>query len=219
MDSPSLIVTDISLEDDYTYYRCKVSNMDGDRYSSQFRISVKRYRPSISLSWRYYVYTGTNVTLQTSITSTLNVTDVTWERRNISTYMYEIIDISSDNRFSGGDINSPSLTITDITVNDETYYRVKATNDDGTTSRSVYIDVLLRPPSILLKSSYSVYSGENLTLETNLTSFSPITNVTWERRNTSTYFYEVLSILPDNRYAGGDILSPSLTIINVHWMF
>ncbi|XP_061186534.1 hemicentin-1-like [Saccostrea echinata] len=215
IDSPSLNITGISLEDDYTYYRCKVSNIDGDRYSSQFGISIKRYRPSISLSSRYYVYTGENVTMQTSIISSLNITDVTWERRNISTFIYEIIDVSSDNRYSGGDINSPSLTIADITVNDETYYRVSATNDDGTTTSAVYIDVLLRPPSILLKSSYSINSGENLTLETNITSVLPITNVTWERRNTSTNVYELINILSNNRYTGGEILSPSLTIIHV----
>ncbi|XP_061186548.1 hemicentin-1-like [Saccostrea echinata] len=199
---------------DAGYFRFNATNIDGTR-SIMFYLSLNLHRPTISVYWSYSVYTGENVTLQTSITSSLIITNVTWERRNISTLLYEIIDFSSDNRYTGGDIISPSLTITDITVNDETYYRVSATNDYGTSTSSVFIDVVLRPPSISLESNYSIYSGENLTLETIITSFLPITKVTWERKNTSTYVYEHINILSDNRYIGGEILSPSLTIIRV----
>ncbi|XP_061186540.1 hemicentin-1-like [Saccostrea echinata] len=214
LDSPSLIIRNVSMEDN-GYYRLNVSNADGTTISSSIYMNVNIHRPTISVYWNYSVYAGENVTLQTSITSSLIVTNVTWERRNISTLLFEIIDFSSDNRYSGGYINSPSLTITDITVNDETYYRVSATNDYGTSTSSVFIDVVLRPPSISLESNYSIYSGENLTLETIITSFLPITNVTWERKNTSTYVYELINILSDNRYIGGEIHSPSLTIIRV----
>ncbi|XP_062619238.1 uncharacterized protein LOC134280800 [Saccostrea cucullata] len=215
IESPSLFITSISLEYVSALYRCKISNLEGESYSSPFYIRVTKSPPSILLSSRYYVYTGANVTLETEVNSSLAITNITWERRNISTHMYEIIDISSDHRYSGGDIMLPSLSISDIAPTDETYYRVSVTNNDGTTTKEVYIDVVLSSPSISLNSRYSVLSGENLTLETNITSVLPITNVTWERRNSSTYVYEIIDILSDNRYTGGEILSPSLTIIHV----
>lgn len=45
-------------------------------------------------------------------------------------------------RVEGGDISVPSLTILDVEVSDKTYYRMRATNRDGTTiSALIYLDV------------------------------------------------------------------------------
>ena len=97
--------------------------------------------PVISIPyWSYSVSSGSSVTLEVNVTSSLDITDLFWEKRNISTYIYEPIDVQSESRLNGGNITYPSLTITDVNKNDNTYFRVKATNNDGT-SPLTYIRV------------------------------------------------------------------------------
>ena len=92
----------------------------------------------------YTVSPGSSVTLDVNVTSSLDITDLFWEKRNISSYLYEPIDMQSESRLKGGNITCPSLTITDTYNIDRTYFRVKATNRDGTsTGSNIYIDVVL----------------------------------------------------------------------------
>ena len=87
---------------------------------------------------------GSSVTLEVNVTSFYDITDLLWEKRNISSNIYEPIDVQSENRLNGGNNTCPSLTITDAYNIDRTYFRVKATNRDGTTTGStIYIDVVL----------------------------------------------------------------------------
>ena len=100
--------------------------------------------PVISVPRTYYsVSLGSSVTFEVNVTSSLNITDLFWEKRNISTYIYEPIDMQSESRLNGGNITCPSLTITDVNKNDNTYCRVKATNSDGTSIRSIFVYVVL----------------------------------------------------------------------------
>ena len=92
----------------------------------------------------YTVSSGSSVTLEVNVTSSLDITDLFWEKRNSTTYIYEPIDMQSESRLKGGNITCPSLTITDAYNIDRTYFRVKATNRDGTsTGTTIYINVTL----------------------------------------------------------------------------
>ena len=96
--------------------------------------------PVISVPhWSYSVSPGSNVTLEVNVTSSFDITDLFWEKYNSTTYIFEPIDVQSDSRMNGGNITCPSLTITDVNKNDMTYYKVTATNRDGTSSS--YISV------------------------------------------------------------------------------
>ena len=100
--------------------------------------------PVINVPRTYYsVSSGSSVTLEVNVTSSLDVTDLFWEKRNISTYIYERIDVQSESRMNGGNITCPSLTITNVNKNDNTYFRVKATNIDGTSTTYIYVYVVL----------------------------------------------------------------------------
>ena len=91
----------------------------------------------------YSVSLGSSVTLEVNVTSSLDITDLFWEKRNISTYIYEPIDVQSESRLECGNITCPSLTITDVNMNDYTPFRVRVTNRDGTsTGSSIYIYVV-----------------------------------------------------------------------------
>ena len=84
----------------------------------------------------YSLSLGSNVTLEVNVTSSFDITDLFWEKRNISSNVYEPIDMQSESRFECGNITCPSLTITGVDKNDEAYFRVNATNKDGTTTSS-----------------------------------------------------------------------------------
>lgn len=90
----------------------------------------------------YMVYSGNNVTFDVNVTSSLSLTDIFWESRNTTTNLYSLIDMS-DNRLQSGDISFPSLIILDVELSDGTYYRVHATNRDGTAiSSTIYLYVI-----------------------------------------------------------------------------
>ena len=91
----------------------------------------------------YSLSSGSSVTLEVNVTSSLDISDLFWEKRNISTYIYERIDVQSESRLECGNITCPSLTITDVNRNDNTYFRVKATNSDGTSTTNIYVYVVL----------------------------------------------------------------------------
>ena len=97
--------------------------------------------PVISVPRTFYgLSPGSSVTLEVNVTSLYNITDLFWEKRNISSYLYETIDVQSESRLVCGNITCPYLTITISYKIDETYFRVKATNRDGTsTGSSIYI--------------------------------------------------------------------------------
>ena len=89
------------------------------------------------------MFPGSSVTLEVNVTSSYDITDLFWEKYNSTTYIFELIDVQSDSRLNGGNITCPSLTITDVNKNDNTYFRVKATNSDGTSIRSIFVNVFL----------------------------------------------------------------------------
>lgn len=90
----------------------------------------------------YSEHRGSNVTFRVNVTSTSGLTDVFWEGRNTTTYFFTPIDMS-DNRLQGGNISVPSLTILDLDLSDGAYYRMKATNQDGTAvSSTIHLNVL-----------------------------------------------------------------------------
>ena len=96
--------------------------------------------PVISVPRTYYsVSLGSSVTFEINVTSSLNITDLFWEKYNSTTYIYEPIDVQSESRLNGGNITCPSLTITDVNKNDFTYFRVKATNSDGTSTTYIFV--------------------------------------------------------------------------------
>ena len=92
----------------------------------------------------YTVSSGYTVTLDVNVTSFYDLTDLLWEKRNISSNIYEPIDMQSDSRLECGNITCPSLTIIGVDKNDEAYFRVNATNQDGTTTGSkirIYVNL------------------------------------------------------------------------------
>ena len=92
----------------------------------------------------YTVSSGSSVTLEVNVTSSLDIIDLFWEKRNISSYIYGPIDVQSDRQLECGNITCPSLTIIGVDKNDNAYFRVNVANRDGTTTgTNIRIDVVL----------------------------------------------------------------------------
>lgn len=96
--------------------------------------------PSVTVSSNYYpVEIGNSVTLQCSVTANPAHQSVQWKK--IVNGNQQNVDVS-DNRYSGGTTNVPSLTITNAANSDEGYYICTATNVVGTgQSSQTYLDI------------------------------------------------------------------------------
>ena len=86
---------------------------------------------------------GSSVTLEVNVTSSYDITDLFWEKLNISSNISELIDVQSESRLEFGNITCPSLTISDLNMNDNTYFIVIATNRDGTSTTYISVYVIL----------------------------------------------------------------------------
>ncbi|XP_078334127.1 uncharacterized protein LOC111129349 [Crassostrea virginica] len=228
---PSLQIRYLALSD-IGYYRCYANSSLGLGHSLPTYMSSGHLCPSLVLlgvtriqcppvisvpHWSYSVSPGSSVTLEVNVTSSLDITDLFWEKYNSTTYIYEPIDVQSDSRLNGGNITCPSLAITDVNKNDSNYFRVKATNRDGTSTTYIHVYVILSPPVISVPHwSYSVSPGSSVTLEVNVTSSLDITDLFWEKYNSTTYIYEPIDVQSDSRLNGGNITCPSLTITDVN---
>lgn len=91
----------------------------------------------------YTVNLGSSVTIQCTVFATPSATTVAWKKVS-SMGVESIIDVASNsNKYTGGSVNVPSLTILNAVDSDEAYYVCSATNAAGTgTSSQSYLDVL-----------------------------------------------------------------------------
>lgn len=82
----------------------------------------------------YSAQTSNSVTLQCEVTGT--ATNIYWYKSN------QLLQIGSNNHFSGASVQTPSLTITNIALSDGGEYACSATNGiDTKRSRNIVLSV------------------------------------------------------------------------------
>lgn len=83
--------------------------------------------------------TKASISLQVNYTSGPEMKSVSWEKgSSFYSFLYVSMNITTNSRFTGGTIDSPSLEIIDLKLEDSGYYRCRVTNDDGTTTTPVF---------------------------------------------------------------------------------
>ncbi|VDI80368.1 protein-methionine sulfoxide oxidase MICAL [Mytilus galloprovincialis] len=122
-----------------------------------------------------------------------------------------IVPLHEKYRYSGGTVVSPSLTINCFKKDDEGLYVCSATNEAGVglsnESQLIYIE---KPKVKISPDKQSVVRGNDQTL-TCFVSGIPQPIVSWMRENNGE---ETLLILSPEKYTGGNVECPSLTITN-----
>lgn len=100
-----------------------------------------------------------SVTLLCEVSSDLPLTKLLWEKN------FSLIEKNNERKFSGGNIQCPSLTIKDAEPTDKGSYVCYATNDIGTTqSSSIDLQCTYEKltssckPYILLRSRYTYHA-------------------------------------------------------------
>ncbi|XP_069133121.1 mucin-22-like isoform X4 [Argopecten irradians] len=191
-------------------YTCFAVNSAGTGNSAATTLSVTGNAPTVNVgSTSYSTTTGTTFTLQCTVTSSLTITNVFWQR----TINGVPTTLTIDNvNYSGASTSSPSLTIISADSGDTGTYTCFSSNAAGTSSATTQLTVTGAAPTVTVGSTfYSTTTGTTFTLRCTVTSSLTITHVFWQR--TINGVTSTLTI--DNvNYSGASTSSPSLTIIS-----
>ncbi|XP_076098442.1 hemicentin-1-like isoform X7 [Mytilus galloprovincialis] len=210
--TPSLTIFNAD-QSDVATYTCFATNSVGTGQSSTTTLSVTGTVPTVQVQQpSYSVTTGSSVTLVCTVTSTLTVNNVYWQRNNGG----GTTQISTNtNKYSGSTPGTPSLTIFNADQSDVATYTCFATNSVGTgQSTNTQLSVTGTPPTVTVQQqSYSITIGESITLVCTVTSNLPVTSVQWER-NIGGSVTTITSTTNTNKYSGSTPTTPSLTISN-----
>ncbi|CAC5404355.1 Fibrinogen-like protein A,Ryncolin-4,Angiopoietin-related protein 1,Ficolin-3,Ficolin-1-B,Ficolin-2,Ryncolin-1,Tenascin-R,Fibrinogen-like protein 1,Angiopoietin-1,Tenascin-N,Ryncolin-3,Tenascin,Fibroleukin,Fibrinogen C domain-containing protein 1,Ryncolin-2,Angiopoietin-related protein 2,Microfibril-associated glycoprotein 4,Fibrinogen alpha chain,Ficolin-1-A,Ficolin-1,Angiopoietin-4 [Mytilus coruscus] len=211
--SPSLIISNVTQHDIGTYI-CSATNMIETRSSNTITV-VLHLPPNVHIPLTSYEITfGQSVTLVCVVTSNLPITGVTW-KKNVSGSVSMIDPDDNSSLYSGGNVDSPSLIILNVTANDTGTYICSASNLVGTRSSDTISLVVNYPPNVhISQSSYDVINGQSVTLVCIVTSELPLTGVTW-KKNDGGCVSTIDSDDSSSLYSGGNVGSPSLIIFNV----
>ncbi|XP_063428591.1 hemicentin-1-like isoform X14 [Mytilus trossulus] len=211
VNNPSLTITNTDTTDSANYV-CTATNSVGTGTSSQTSLSVTGSIPVVQIPQpSYTVNLAQTITITCTVTSNPTHTSVQWQRtqNGVTTN----IGVGSG-KYSGGSVNSPSLSINNADLNDIGQYVCSATNIVGTgTSTATTLNVVGDPPSVVVQQpSYSVLVGNTITLVCTVTSTPAATSVVWQR--TTNGVTTTISLANANKYSGSSVNVPSLTIFS-----
>ncbi|XP_071136120.1 mucin-22-like isoform X4 [Mytilus edulis] len=212
--TPSLTIFNAAQSDVGTY-TCFATNSVGTGQSTTTTLSVTGTVPTVQVQQpSYAVNTGSSVTLVCTVTSNLAVTNVNWQRNN-GGGTTQITSSTNTNKYSGSTPGTPSLTISNADQNDVGTYTCFATNSVGTgQSTTTTLSVTGSVPTVQVQQpSYSVTTGNTVTLVCTVSSNLAVTDVYWQR-NVGSSISQIRSTTNINKYSGSTTSTPSLTIFN-----
>ncbi|XP_071159628.1 hemicentin-1-like isoform X21 [Mytilus edulis] len=212
--TPSLTISN-GAQSDSGDYTCFATNSVGTGQSTGTTLSVTGTVPTVQVQQpSYSVTTGSSVTLVCTVTSTLTVNDVYWQR-NINGNIAQIRSTTNTNKYSGSNSGTPSLTIFNADQSDVGIYTCFATNSVGTgQSTTTQLSVTGTVPTVQVQQpTYSVTTGNSITLGCTVTSNLAVNTVYWQR-NINNVVTTITTQNNNNKYSGSTVSQPSLTIFN-----
>ncbi|XP_052077938.1 receptor-type tyrosine-protein phosphatase T-like isoform X2 [Mytilus californianus] len=145
-------------------YRCNGQNTNGQNFvATQLMIGNIPRPPKMERSI-YTVREGMNVTLScTPGVSTTNITSIWWEKKWVNT---QFVFIGHNmNKYSGGNLSIPNLTIKKVYQQDQAVYRCNVANMFGTSYMDTEV-VIGSPPSVSVpKRNYQTVRGSPIKLD------------------------------------------------------
>ncbi|XP_076116654.1 receptor-type tyrosine-protein phosphatase alpha-like [Mytilus galloprovincialis] len=178
-------------------YTCKLENNFGNSEDvTELKVlSVHVYNPV-----QRNIRANDTITLQCLITGG---NSVTWRRNN------QIIDTTSRVGYSGGTVNTPSLTITNVTRYHSGNYTCETSYDLVYVISKETIHLLVKDIPLVYQSSaiLQAFTGDAIQLTCVHESYPVTSAVFWIKDG------EKLNV-SDSKYNGSTIIEPSLTIVN-----
>ncbi|CAG2238632.1 unnamed protein product [Mytilus edulis] len=155
-----------------------------------------------TISKEYYVaIKGQDITLECKIKTELPNRDLSWLKGSNMLRSYRI------EKYSGGSLSEPSLTIKNIDRNDAGYYTCKLENAFGHSAEVVELKILYNPYVYQSSDTIKVSTGDTVQLKCVHESYPDPSAVFWKRDG------ERLNVSV-SKYNGSTINEPSLTIYN-----
>ncbi|XP_061175934.1 hemicentin-1-like [Saccostrea echinata] len=219
ISSTSLTIYNVTKADN-GFYRCSVTNRDGTTTSSSFHIIIKTSLPVISVGkTSLTVKTRSYTILHINYTSGPEMKSISWEKRSIAyPYTFVAVNITENDRYEGGTFDRPNLEIADAVLEDSGYYRCNFVNTNGkSTSPLFYVNIETQLAVINVSfTSYTVSQGGNVTLSVTLSDTEINSTIVWEKQGFKNKSFEVIDVSSNEKYDGGSLTSPSLSIFNVN---
>nr|XP_022325055.1 hemicentin-1-like isoform X46 [Crassostrea virginica] len=175
VSNPNLTISSTDLTDEGNYV-CSASNIVGTGSSNAAFLDVIGDVPSVSVSQTSYsIFVGSSVTMNCFVSGNPAVSFVYWSvTRNGFT------QTAQDVRYSNGNVNNPSLTISNARQSDSGVFVCVAQNSAGTTNSSaISLTVSGSTPTVTMgQSSYSVFTNGDVTLSCSV-SANPSATISW----------------------------------------
>lgn len=192
-------------EDDmFAVYECRVDN-DVIQSPLTSTIYITIYKPLVVNAPKtfYTALTSTKVKLICIVTSGTAIKGINWYKGG------RLLPFASNNRLSGGNINNPNLTITNVQLTDAGEYVCSAT--DGQVTKSTKNIVLSLQVPLEINAPLTFYAPQTSTsvaLTCRVTS-GTADRIDWYKDN------QQVNFALNNRFSGGSVQNPSLFIRNV----
>ncbi|XP_076091162.1 hemicentin-1-like isoform X2 [Mytilus galloprovincialis] len=200
VNNPSLTITDAQKSDE-GHYMCQVANALGSVNSRDIFLEICGVLPKIDVKIAQNPVRGATVILNCKIKSLPDLVSVIWHKNG------EVLRMTS--KHNGGTIHEPSLTISTVDDTDEAEYMCKVTNLVGPGTSNLVTLNIIDEPTVRIEVPTLVLTGRTTTIDCNVSSTEPITELTWLKDG-----YNIQPESDSNKYAGGSIHTPSLTIHN-----
>ncbi|KAK7459750.1 hypothetical protein BaRGS_00038933 [Batillaria attramentaria] len=202
---PALTIRSLTSADS-GLYRCAADNNVGRGEGPDISVTVY-FAPVVSNGRvRYDVKRGNNVTIPCNYVATPAAYSVVWFKNSLPLSLP-----SNDRRLQGGSLSAPALRISNLQIADTGVYKCRVTSAAGAGSTSdINVEVYYAPIVTVGATSYTMTSGESLTIPCSFDANPGATVVTWTKNSQR---IDVLNSV--GKYGGSTVLNPSLTIFGL----
>ncbi|XP_052061300.1 hemicentin-1-like isoform X5 [Mytilus californianus] len=217
VNNPSLTINNAIFQDAGTY-QCFARNAVGTGQSSTVALGIAGGALTVTIpSSTYSVLLGNQISITCTVSGSPSATNVYWMKQQTGGGSFSNLDISGNNRYSGGTLNSPTLVITSAQFSDEGNYRCHGVNAAGDSNSIVTnLDVTGNVPTVTLSTTlFPVLVGNDITIGCNVISNPGATNVYWRFENSGNQITTISANSNTAKYGGSTTTSPSLVIKNV----
>ncbi|XP_071150175.1 hemicentin-1-like [Mytilus edulis] len=212
---PSLTIFNTEQSDVGTY-TCFAYNGVGIGQSTNTILSITGSVPAVSIQkLSYSVTPGDTVVLQCLVISTLTLKSVYWQR-NIGGGIKRITFETDNNKYSGSDIITPSLTLFNSAQSDVGIYTCYAINGVGTghsTTTTLTVTGSLLTVDIS-PSNADLLEGQSQLITCTITGEPAVRSIIWYFTPTGSTKQQILSTENTAKYYGGNAQNPSVLIMN-----